>query len=157
MDNNFGDSLVTNRKGPEPHDFALLLAVLTAHCARLAMSVISILELASNCYISDIIDIVHHMMDMHHMMVTHYVMDTHHMIFFLAIPKTCISVLRLRDTIRYGVPNQLVLHGISTIVILVSLHLLLHLVDFNCLVRSRFAERETWLDSSHWGSPCSCE
>ena len=24
--------------------------------------------------------------------------------FFLAIPKTCISVLRLRDTIRYGVP-----------------------------------------------------
>ena len=77
--------------------------------------------------------------------------------FFLAIPKTCISVLRLRDTIRYGVPNQLVLHGISTIVILVSLHLLLHLVDFNCLVRSRFAERETWLDSSHWGSPCSCE
>ena len=47
--------MVTNRKGPEPHDFALLLAVLTAHCARLAMSVISILELASNCYISDII------------------------------------------------------------------------------------------------------
>ena len=77
--------------------------------------------------------------------------------FFLAIPKTCISVLRLRDTIRYGVPNQLVLYGISTLVILVSLHLLLHLVDFNCLVRSRFAERETWLDSSHWGSPCSCE
>ena len=34
---------------------------------------------------SDIIDIVHlmmdthHMMDMHHMMDTHYVMDTHHM------------------------------------------------------------------------------
>ena len=87
MDNNFGDSLVTNRKGPEPHDFALLLAVLTAHCTRLAMSVISILELASNCYNSDIIDIVHlmsmmdthHMMDMHHMMDTHYVMDTHHM------------------------------------------------------------------------------
>ena len=67
MDNNFGDSLVTNRKGLEPHDFALLLAVLTAHCARLA--VISILEVASNCYISDIIDIVHLMMD------THYVMD----------------------------------------------------------------------------------
>ena len=66
MDNNFGDSLVTNRKGPEPHDFALLLAVLTAHCARLAMSVISILELASNCYISDIIDIVHLMMDIGH-------------------------------------------------------------------------------------------
>ena len=62
MDNNSGDSL-TNRKGPEPHNFALLLAVLTAHCARLAMSVISILELASNCYISDIIDIIHHMMD----------------------------------------------------------------------------------------------
>ena len=85
MDNNFGDSLVTNRKGPEPHDFALLLAVLTAHCARLAVSVISILELASNCNISNIIDIVHlmmdthHMMDMHHMMDTHYVMDTHHM------------------------------------------------------------------------------
>ena len=75
MDNNFGDSLVTNRKGPESHDFALLLA----------MSAISILELASNSYISDIMDIVHlmldthHMMDMHHMMDTHYVMDTHHM------------------------------------------------------------------------------
>lgn len=79
MDNNFGDSLVTNRKGPEPHEFALLLAVLTAHCARLAISVISILELASNCYISDIIDIVHLMMDMHHMTDTHYVMDTQHM------------------------------------------------------------------------------
>ena len=79
MDNNFGDSLVTNRKGPEPHDFALLLAVLTAHCARLAMSVISILELASNCYISDIINIVHLRMDTHHMMDTHYVMNTHHM------------------------------------------------------------------------------
>ena len=85
MGNNFGDLFTTNRKGPEPHDFALLLAVLTAHCTRLAMSVISILELASNCYISDIIDIVHlmmdthHMMDMHHMMDTHYVMDTHHM------------------------------------------------------------------------------
>ena len=79
MYNNFGDPLVINRKGPKPHDFALLLAVLTAHCARLAMSVISILELASNCYISDIINIVHHMMDMHHMIDTHYVMDTHHM------------------------------------------------------------------------------
>ena len=85
MDNNFGDSLVINRKGPEPHEFALLLAVLTAHCARLAVSVISILELASNCYISDIRDIVHlimdthHMMDMHHMMDTHYVIDTYHM------------------------------------------------------------------------------
>ena len=80
MDNNFGDSLITNRKGPEPHDFALL-AVLTAHCARLAMSVISILELASNCYISDIIDIVHHMMDTHHMMDMHHMMDTHHMMY----------------------------------------------------------------------------
>ena len=79
MDNNFGDSLVTNRKGPEPHDFFLLFAVVTAHCARLAMSVISILELASNCYISDIINIVHLRMDMHHMMDTHHVMDTHHM------------------------------------------------------------------------------
>ena len=78
MDNNFGDSLVTNRKGPEPHDFALLLAVLTAHCARLAMSVISILELASNCYISDIIDIVHLMMDTHHMMDVHHMMNTHY-------------------------------------------------------------------------------
>ena len=49
------------------------------------MSVISILEVASTCYIHDIIDIVHLMMDthrtmdMHHMMDTHYVMDTHHM------------------------------------------------------------------------------
>ena len=61
MGNNFGDLFTTNRKGPEPHDFALLLAVLTAHCAfaRLVMSFISILELESNCYISDIIDIVH--------------------------------------------------------------------------------------------------
>ena len=72
MDNNFGGSLVTNRKGSEPHDFALLLAVLTAHCTRLAMLVISILELASNCCISDIIHIVHHMMDTHHMMKAHY-------------------------------------------------------------------------------------
>ena len=79
MDNNFGDSLVTNRKGPELHDFALLLAVLTAHCARLAMSVISILELASNSYISDIIDIVHHMMDTHYVMDKHHMMDVHHM------------------------------------------------------------------------------
>ena len=77
MDNNFGDSLVTNRKGPEPHDFALLLAVLTAHYARLAMSVISILELASNCYISDIIDIIHHMMDTHHMYDGHASYDGH--------------------------------------------------------------------------------
>ena len=67
------------------------LTVLTAHCARLAMSVILILELASNFYTSDIIGIVHlmmdthhmmdmhHMIDMHHMMDTHYVMDMHHM------------------------------------------------------------------------------
>jgi len=62
LDNNFGDSLLTNRKESKPYDFALLLVVLTVHCARLAMSVISILELASSCYISDIIDIVHLMM-----------------------------------------------------------------------------------------------
>ena len=70
MCNNFGDLFVTNRKGTEP---------LTAHCTRLAMSI------TSNFYSSDVIDIVHHMMDthhmmdMHHMMDTHYVMDTHHM------------------------------------------------------------------------------
>ena len=81
MYNNFGDIFVTNRKGPEPHDFALLLAVLTAHCARLAMSVISNPDLTSNFYISDIINIVHHMMDLdtHHMMDMHHILHRHHM------------------------------------------------------------------------------
>ena len=37
------------------------------------------------------------------------------------------------------------------LVIWSSVHLLLHHVDFNCLVRPRLAERETWLDSSRWG------
>ena len=37
------------------------------------------------------------------------------------------------------------------LVIWSSVHLLLHQVDFICLVRPRLAEGETWLDSSRWG------
>ena len=37
------------------------------------------------------------------------------------------------------------------LVIWSSVHLLLHQVDFICLVRPRLAEGEAWLDSSRWG------
>ena len=43
------------------------------------MSVISILHLASNFYVSDIIDIAHLTMNTHHTMDTHDIRDTHHM------------------------------------------------------------------------------
>ena len=67
MGNNFGDLFVTNRKGPKLGYFAPLLAELAALYAKLAMSVISIPHLTSNFYISDIVDIVQHMIDTHHM------------------------------------------------------------------------------------------
>ena len=42
------------------------------------MSVIPIPDLTSNFYISNIIDIVHHMMDTHHMMDMYHMMNTHY-------------------------------------------------------------------------------
>ena len=78
--------------------------------------------------------------------------------FFLAIPKTCISVLCVtRHNQVWG--SKLIgitLHfyigrlGLGCIFFFISL-------TFNYLVRSRLAERVTWLVSSRWGSPCSCE
>ena len=53
-------------------------AILNFHFDFPHTSLISILELASNCYISDIIDIVHQKMDMHHMMDVHHMMNTHY-------------------------------------------------------------------------------
>ena len=84
----------------------------------------------------------------------------HHQIhfFFLAIPKTCISVLwvtrhnRVWGSKLIGITLHFYIGhlGLGCIFFFISL-------TFNCLVRSRLAERETWLDSSRWGLPCSCE
>ena len=78
--------------------------------------------------------------------------------FFLAIPKTCISVLwvtrhnRVWGSKLIGITLHFYIGhlGLGCIFFFISL-------TFNCLVRSRLAERVTWLDSSRWGSPCSCE
>ena len=78
--------------------------------------------------------------------------------FFLAIPKTCISVLCVTRHNQVWGSNLIgiTLHfyigrlGLGCIFFFISL-------TFNYLVRSRLAERVTWLDSSRWGSPCSCE
>ena len=88
----FGDLFVTNRRGLEPHDFALLLA-----------------------HMMD----THHMMDMHHMMDTRHVMDTHlmmdmhHMMDISYIGQPSRSATFLREKMYDRSPSHLATHQSS--------------------------------------------
>ena len=71
--------------------------------------------------------------------------------FFLAIPNViylgskALHIIGVWDSKIIGTMHC------DQLVIWSSVHLLLHQVDFICLVRPRLAEGETWLDSSRWG------
>ena len=80
-----------------------------------------------------------------------------HFFFSWPYPRRVFQCFRLRDTSGMGFQINWFYIAFLHLSSWSSLHLLLHLIDFNCLLRSRLAERETWLDSSRWGSPCSCE
>ena len=72
---------------------------------------------------------------------------------FFFLGHTQRNIFRLKALHIIGVWDSKIIGTMhcDQLVIWSSVHLLLHQVDFICLVRPRLAEGETWLDSSRWG------